>query len=118
MYLFGALSGADMYPGRSCGHLMPRARWCSRIRPHITAACSKTLCCRPVPLILSHDSFAKHLPALFRSDVLTTSTAYAAATGALQTSPWAISARTMRAILFASATRTSMGGFRVRIPPG
>src|SRR5215211_3279965 len=37
--------------------------------------------------------------------------AYAAATGARYTPPLASSAQTMRAILLASATRTSIGGF-------
>ena len=52
-------------------------------RVQIKAACSKALCCTLVLPIPSHDCCAKLLLALFRSDVLATLTAYAAATGAL-----------------------------------
>lgn len=42
---------------------------------------------------------------------------YAAAAGEWQTRPRALKARTIRAILLASATRTNMGGLRVSILP-
>ena len=89
--------------------------WCSRIRPQINAACSMALCCRLVLLIPSHDRCAKLLLALFRSDV-PRPLAYAAMAGARYSSPFTINAQTIRAILLASATRTSIGGLRVSIP--
>src|SRR3954464_9959035 len=43
--------------------------------------------------------------------------AYTPATGARKTPPWASSAQTIRAILLASATRTSIGGLRASMRP-
>ena len=110
-----AVSGADICPA-SCGPEMPRARMVFAGRVQINAACSKALCCTLVFPIPSHDRCAILSAALFRSDVLATAPAYAATAGALYVSPFAISAHTTRAILLASATRTSIGGLRAIRP--
>jgi len=68
-----------MCPASDAAICMPRARMVFAGRVRIKAACSKALCCTlglPIP---SHDRCAKLLLALFRSDVLATVTAYAAA---------------------------------------
>jgi hypothetical protein len=70
-----------MYPAYGAAHFIPRARMVSAGRVQIKAACSKALCCTLVLPIPSHDRCAKLLLALFRSDVLATVTAYAAAAG-------------------------------------
>ena len=70
-----------MCPASVAAVFTPRARMVFAGRVQIKAACSKALCCTLVLPIPSHDRCAKLLLALFRSDVLETVTAYAAAAG-------------------------------------
>ena len=70
-----------MCPAFDAAIIMPQARMVFAGRVQIKAACSMALCCALVLPIPSHDRCAKPLLALFRSDVLATVTAYAAAAG-------------------------------------
>lgn len=81
-------------------------------RVQINVACPKALCCTLVFPTLSHDRCAKLLLALFRSDVSQSLACYAAKTEGRYASPFFITAQTIPAILFASATRTSINGLR------
>lgn len=107
-----------MCPASAAAVHVPRARMVVAGRVQIKAACPMALCCTlglPIP---SHDRCAKPLLALFRSDDLATDGRLIPPrpeTG--RRPPRAIRAQTIRAILFASATRTSIGGLRVSIPP-
>ncbi len=78
---------------------MPRRRWEAETA-YVSRPLRHTALC---PLPLRH-------PRSRRS-------AYADAAGARYSPPFTISAQTMRAILLASATRTSIGGLRDSIPP-
>ena len=88
------------------------------------------LCCTPVLPILSHDCCAKLLLALFRSDVLATSSGlmpprpetgkrHRGPSGPRRSAPSAARQHMLACVrgVFASATRTSIGGLRDSIPP-
>ncbi len=88
-----------------------------RVRSQINAACPKALCCRLVPLVPSYDRCAKR-PLRSSTPMSSRSTDDLwRRDGALWTPPRAIRIQTIRAILFASATRTSIDGLRGSIPP-
>lgn len=96
---------------------MPRARMVFEGRVQIKAACSMALCCALVLPIPSHDYCAKLLLVLIRSDALATYSGLMPPRPETdRRHPGAIKAQTIRAILFASATLTSIGGLRDSIP--
>ena len=102
---------------------------CWRIRLQINAAHSGALCCRLFPLIPSHDRCTKRLLALFRSEVLATNgrfllprpetgRRFPGPSGPRRCAPSVARQHVFGCVRgsFASATRTSIGGLRVRIP--
>src|SRR3954469_8504955 len=112
-----ARSGADMCAALDAAHT-PQAQMGVRRSGPIQAHALDALVAKLVVLIRSLD----RAPSL-SSDPPTPRQprgrdgAYTAATGARYTPPLASSAQTMRAILLASATRTSMGGLRASMRP-
>src|SRR3954470_13052951 len=113
----GPWSGADMYAAFDAAHT-PRAQMGVRRSGPIQAHALAALVAKLVFLIRSLD----HAPSL-SFDLPTPrqprgrGDAYTAATGARYTPPLASSAQTIRAILLASATRTSIGGLRASMRP-
>ena len=101
-----------MYPASVAAIITPRARMVFAGRVQIKAACSMALCCALVLPIPSHDRAPNvSLPSSAPTSSRPTA-AYAATAGDWYTPPRAIKAQTIRAILFASATRTSIDGLR------
>ena len=109
---------------------MSRARMVFEDQVQIKAACSKALCCTLVSPIPSHDRCAIQLLALLRSDVLAAVsrlTPLQPELCKLRPSPSAprqsapsVARQHMLACVrgvFASATRTSIGGLRKSTPP-
>src|SRR4051794_19744139 len=113
----GTWSGADMCAAFDAAHT-PRAQMGVRGSGPIQGHALEALVAKLVFLIRSLDrapslSFDPPTPRQPRG----CDGAYTAATGARYTPPLASSAQTMRAILLASATRTSMGGLRASMRP-
>src|SRR3954454_22574630 len=114
----GTWSGADMCAAFDAARVMPRAQMGVRGSGPIQGHALEALVAKLVFLIRSLDrapSLSFDLPTprqpRGRGD------AYTAATGARSTPPRASSAQTIRAILLASATRTSIGGLRASMRP-
>src|SRR3954454_1780272 len=114
----GPWSGADMCAASAAACSMPRAQMGVRGSGPIQAHALEALVAKLVFLIRSLD----RAPSL-SSDLPTPRQprgrdgTYTAATGARYTPPLASSAQTIRAILLASATRTSIGGLRASMRP-
>src|SRR3954464_3409969 len=114
----GTWSGADMCAASAAARSMPRAQMGVRRSGPIQAHALEALVAKLVFPIRSLDrapslSFDPPTPRQPRGR----DGAYTAATGARYTPPLASSAQTIRAILLASATRTSIGGLRASMRP-
>src|SRR4051812_13214122 len=113
----GPWSGADMCAASAAAHT-PQARMGVRGSGQNQSHAFEALVAKLVFLIRSLDrapslSFAPPTPRQPRGR----DGAYTAATGARYTPPLASSAQTIRAIVLASATRTSRGGLRASMRP-
>src|SRR3954471_9624914 len=113
----GTWSGADMCAAFDAAHT-PQARMGVRRSGPIQAHALEALVVKlvfPIPSLDRAPSLSCDPPT--PRQPRGRDGAYIAATGARYTPPLASSAQTMRAILLASATRTSMGGLRASMRP-